>query len=238
MKHTFYHSEIHAHSVGSGYRKLDCDVTFEIDGKYYRVPRGTIWDGASIPRIGWGVYGHPFDDIHEGPSLFHDCAYGGMFRGMTKALADKIYRIGIRIKGQKWRRAWKEWLAVRIFGRTHWRITRDSAIAIAGVTLLALCSGCQTTFDKTRNASIGGAIIDDGGFKAGTVEAQSIAQGETAILVDYSEDSSIFSPGQPMRHIKLTATGVDYVSVVPEVFVHLCDAFKVAKEAKEKSKGE
>lgn len=111
-------------------------------------------------------------------------------------------------------------------------VLKDLMTAAIGAVLVASFAGCQSTFDKTRNASFDGAIIDDGGFKAGTVEAQSIAQGETAILVDYSEDSSIFSPGQPMRHIKLTATGVDYVSVVPEVFVHLCDAFKVAKEAR------
>lgn len=142
MKHTFTHTTIVAHSVGGGFRELDVDVTFNFDGKEYFVSKGTRWDGASIPRFGWNIYGHPFDDIHEGPSLFHDCAYGGMFKEMTKALADKIYRIGIRIKGQKWHRAWKEWLAVRIFGRTHWRITRDSAIALLGAMFLFFCAGC------------------------------------------------------------------------------------------------
>lgn len=103
------------------------------------------------------------------------------------------------------------------------------------VALVALALvGCQTTLDKTRNATVSGALVDaDGEFKAGTVEIQTIAQGETAILVDYSEDSSIFSPGTPMRHVKLTATGVDYVSVMPEIIAQFCEAFKAAKAAKE-----
>lgn len=215
---------------------LTSDFKVDIDDTTYIVPEGEHWDGASIPPRAWGILkAHPFDRFHRRPSCYHDRAYSGAFFE-TKLRADYNYMRLLIAEKYPIHKAVVEFLALTFFGRSHWRgdsASRRSAKApVIGAIVLAGLVGCQSTLDKTRNADFDGAIIDDGGFKAGTVTVQSVAQGESAILVDYSEDSSIFSPGQPMRHIKLTATGADYISVMPDIFAHLCDAFKAAKEAK------
>lgn len=225
--HIIRWTAVHSHREGD-FRVLDKDVELQVDGVTYTIPAGFCWDGASVPRVFWASFGTPFDEIHELASLFHDAVYAGQIRGVSRKEADKVYRLLIRAFGQRFVKAWLEYAAVRVCGASHWSVK-----ALIAAALLAF-AGCQTTLDKTRNATVSGALVDaDGEFKAGTVEIQTIAQGETAILVDYSEDSSIFSPGTPMRHIKLTATGVDYVSVMPEIIAHFCEAFKVAKAAKE-----
>lgn len=225
--HVLYWDLPMTHREGK-YRVLDHRCRIVIDDRRFTIPAGFKWDGASIPRVFWASFGTPFDSEHEIAGMLHDAIYAGVVEGVTREEADKLYRLLLRACGQGMIKALLEYLAVRRFGKSHWM---TAALCAA---LLMICSGCQTTLDKTRNATVSGALVDaDGEFKAGTVEIQTIAQGETALLVDYSEDSSIFSPGTPMRHVKLTATGVDYVSVMPEIIAHFCEAFKVAKAAKE-----
>lgn len=87
-------------------------------GKTYTVPMGFTWDGASIPKLGWLVVGTPFDRHHREPSCFHDWAYCG---NVPKVIADLIYAAMLFVKKLK---AWKcaaEYLAVAIFGASHYK---------------------------------------------------------------------------------------------------------------------
>lgn len=139
--HIILHTAIFSHEVGGGYREVDRDVVFTVDGRAFTVSQGTKWDGASIPKSLWAIYGHPFDHIHEAASLFHDSAYAGMFEGVTKEEADDIYRWFIRSKGQSWLKSWKEWWAVHTFGKSHWA-TRVASFVVA-LLVAAMIGGCQ-----------------------------------------------------------------------------------------------
>lgn len=226
--------------------RLEESFVAEYRGEKFEIEEGFVTDGASIPIWLVPICGSRFKYPRVIAAIVHDSLYGGSDPECSRAEADDLYRDLQIAMGIPRYAAYIEWVVLRAFGWTHWnsrkkltmkKIVKDLAVLGFGAALIAM-SGCQTTLDKTRNANVGGAIVDDGGFKAGTVEVQAVAQGETAILVDYSEDSSIFSPGAPMRHIKLTATGVDYVSAMPDILAHLCDAFKAAKEAKAQTEAE
>lgn len=211
--------------------RLEEDLIIEYRGEKLVVPAGFVTDGASIPWYLRWLCGNPFKFPRVIAAIEHDFIYSGKALGWSRAEADDLYRdlqIGLAIKRVF---AIVEWAAVRKFGRKHWDGAKDLATFLLAASLLALCTGCQTTFDKTRNGEVSGASIDDGGFKAGTIELQSVSQGESAILAVYSEDSSIFSPGNPTRDVRLTIVG-DATQYAPEIFKSLCEAFKAAKESK------
>lgn len=111
------------------------DFHFEIDGVPYVISKGFVWDGASIPWVMRWKYGTPFDPVHLVGGLVHDAIYGDeveygdakhTYRGapcladFTRLQADNIYYSLIRKFGAVMLRAFKEWGAVRIFGRSHW----------------------------------------------------------------------------------------------------------------------
>lgn len=211
--------------------RLEENLVIHYRGEELIVPAGFETDGASIPWWLWWLCGNPFKFPRVIAAVAHDYIYSGKAPGWTRAEADDFYRdlqIGLKVSRFF---ASIEWAAVRKFGRSHWAGAKDLAAFVLAASLLAICTGCQTTLDKTRNGEVSGAVIDDGGFKAGTVELHSVAQGESAVLATYSEDSSIFSPGHPTRDLRLTVVG-DATKFAPEIFASLCDAFKIAKEAK------
>lgn len=108
-------------SIGGGFRKLTDDFKIDIDGVVERIPSGFVWDGASIPRVFWFKYGHPFDDQHEIPGLVHDAIYSGLFgKAYSRKEADEIYRALLRMQGVGWWQATKEYYAVRWFGESHY----------------------------------------------------------------------------------------------------------------------
>lgn len=211
---------------------LSTDFIVDIGDTTYIVPQGEQWDGASIPPRAWGILAaHPFDRFHRRPSCYHDYAYGGGF-GESKLRADLNYYRLLRAEGYPRRKALLELAVLAVFGWSHWKggkVARAAAAVLVALTL----SGCASALDKTRSADVSGAIIDDGGLRAGSVEIHTVAQGETAILADYTEDSSIWSPGTPLRKVKLTLTGASAVDRAPEIFAGLCEAFKAAKTSRE-----
>lgn len=114
-------SQVASVAIGGGFRKLTDDFLIVIDGVVERISSGFIWDGASIPRVFWAKYGHPFDDQHEIPGLVHDAIYSGLFLGAySRKDADRIYRALLRMQGVGWWQAMKEYCAVRWFGASHY----------------------------------------------------------------------------------------------------------------------
>jgi hypothetical protein len=83
-----------------------------------RVLRGYITDGASIPRVFWITTGFPVDPDLLPAALAHDCLYGGEM--VPRKQADDIFHELLRTNGVGRYRAWKCWLAVRLFGGAVW----------------------------------------------------------------------------------------------------------------------
>lgn len=94
------------------------DVTFR--GDVYSVPAGFETDGASIPRWLWPVCGTPLQAPRVVAAVVHDFLYGGGDPEATKAEADDLYRdMQIALGIPRWK-AYVEWAALRMFGKSHW----------------------------------------------------------------------------------------------------------------------
>ena len=77
------------------------------------VPRGTVWNGASIPRFFWRVIGSPFCGRHRRPSVIHDCLWERARRGAcTFSEANWAFWDGLRSEGVGPVKAWLMWAAV------------------------------------------------------------------------------------------------------------------------------
>lgn len=90
-----------------------------VDGEWYLVPKGYIFDGSSIPWWLWWLFPPGYDPAWEA-SCFHDFCYSHLWRRVTKAFADSAFR-AIMLKHEA-----KRWVAntfhfmVRVFGRGGW----------------------------------------------------------------------------------------------------------------------
>lgn len=113
----------------NGTHVLTADFHFWVDHKHYVIRKGFVWDGASIPKLVRWKYGTPFDPVHLVGGLVHDAIYANevwcvghyMGRAMfTRFEADNIYFTFIRVNGAVVLRAFKEWLAIRFGGKSHW----------------------------------------------------------------------------------------------------------------------
>lgn len=123
----------------SGRYKLQADFAVPLldaagQGPYtVTVPKGTIIDGASVPRLVWTLTGLTPDGLIRAGSTFHDYVYrergyvpaelGGCSRGIQvpREDADRIFLVlmlGARMV--PWRAKMAYW-AVRLFGGRAWR---------------------------------------------------------------------------------------------------------------------
>ncbi|MCQ2299970.1 MAG: DUF1353 domain-containing protein [Bacteroidales bacterium] len=114
--------EIHLDYVdGEDDAELTRDFTCEIDGFTVRVPKGFVWDGASLPRGSYAIFGTPFDKRHRRASCLHDAIYRGVVWGIDRAEADAIYRNMLRMDGMGIFKAYVEWSAIRLFGGRYYK---------------------------------------------------------------------------------------------------------------------
>ena len=103
------------------------------------VPKGYVWDGASVPRIAWSIIGLTPGGLVDGPSLAHDVPYrakGGAFIDkLVGCTITDVHGDAVRIKrdevdlvfkyfcvfsGIRKLRAAAAYRAVWGFGRRHW----------------------------------------------------------------------------------------------------------------------
>lgn len=148
------YNTVQMEAIGKNKCRLLADFKCEIDGVKYVIPKGFEWDGASLPKAAWTLHGHPYDDKHLEPGLWHDAAYRGLFKrlGVDKAYADGVYFSWLRVNKMLWIQAAVEWAAVSWFGGKYWKggndnLTRIEKAAIVVGTIIALSlgfSGCQT----------------------------------------------------------------------------------------------
>ena len=96
------------------------DWTLVFRNEYYHIPAGFETDGASIPRWLWWICGTPYESPRVFAAIVHDYIYSGGDPEATRADADDLYRdiqIAIGVSRVK---AYVEWLALRLCGRSHW----------------------------------------------------------------------------------------------------------------------
>jgi hypothetical protein len=77
---------------------------------------GFEFDGASIPKSLWSVYGCPFGGLYTLASCLHDALYSTHLFG--KADADRLFYEAMIASGVDRRTAIQMYLAVRAFGQS------------------------------------------------------------------------------------------------------------------------
>jgi len=80
------------------------------------VPKGTVTDGASIPRVFWSILS-PFGEYFKA-ALPHDFLYSSNNKTLTRKQADDILREGMEVLGVHPAKRFVIYRAVRLFG---WR---------------------------------------------------------------------------------------------------------------------
>lgn len=110
--------EIDLSPIGQGLWRLNSDAVVDYQGKTILVKKGFEYDGASIPRFFWITIGSPYDPCFMRPALFHDYLYSSQEYD-RKFADDLLYALLIKNKVSKFK-AYKIYLAVRMFGWRHW----------------------------------------------------------------------------------------------------------------------
>ena len=65
------------------------DVEVEVLGYKIKVKKGFDFDGASIPKWLWSIYGSPLNGNYIVASLIHDGLYAS--QKVSKSVSDKIF---------------------------------------------------------------------------------------------------------------------------------------------------
>jgi len=104
---------------------LQEDLQLVLDNNHIiRVPRGFVWNGASIPRIMWRVCGSPMVPENVRASCVHDWLYSRKripTRHFSRKECDNIFYQILRKDGKSWAIAKLMLYAVNVFGRYHFR---------------------------------------------------------------------------------------------------------------------
>jgi hypothetical protein len=83
-------------------------------GRRWPVPKGTVVDGASIPRVFWSVIGGPFEGLYRGASVIHDFYCDA--RNRRHADVHLVFHEAMLTDGVSPKRAWLMYQAVDRFG--------------------------------------------------------------------------------------------------------------------------
>jgi len=105
-------------------RKLIKDYTYENDKYIITIKKGFITDGASIPKTFWSVLSSPF----YGPIVFGSMIHDGLYTKMAipRKECDKLLKEMILEKGYNKIKANLVYIAVRLFGNSHWKKNTDN----------------------------------------------------------------------------------------------------------------
>lgn len=120
------HPDIHAVDLAPDYRyrRLTRDVTIRYgDGEfeYITVPRGFVWDGASVPWLFRRVVTQ-HGGRHQAAALLHDYLYStGLY---PREVADELFRRAMAYNGTSAAIVWPVYIGVRLGGWVAWRAHR------------------------------------------------------------------------------------------------------------------
>ena len=95
------------------------DVTVEVLGYKITVKAGFDFDGASIPKWLWSIYGSPLNGNYVVASLIHDGLYAS--QKVSKSLSDKIFLDTMKQSNVGYIKRTSMYLAVKMFGGKDWK---------------------------------------------------------------------------------------------------------------------
>ena len=94
------------------------DVTVEVLGYSITVKKGFDFDGASIPKWLWSIYGSPLNGDYVVASLIHDGLYAS--QKVSKKVSDKIFLDVMKQSNVGYIKRTSMYLAVKLFGGKAW----------------------------------------------------------------------------------------------------------------------
>lgn len=83
------------------------------------VPKGFVFDGASIPRLLWLLFPPGYGPAHRAAAI-HDYLYNYGYNHYSKRYADDLFRATMLADGANPFIAWAFWRAVRLGGKGGW----------------------------------------------------------------------------------------------------------------------
>lgn len=98
---------------------LSKDKTVESLGYSVTVKKGFDFDGASIPKWLWSIYGSPLNGDYVVASLIHDGLYAS--QKLSKNLSDKIFLDVMKQSKVGYIKRTSMYLAVKMFGGKDWK---------------------------------------------------------------------------------------------------------------------
>lgn len=98
--------------------ELTRDYSQTLHGVNVTVPKGFIYDGATIPPVFWLTTFTPFNPMVMGPALIHDWLYYN--HQVARRTADKILRDLLALNGVPDAKCTGMFQAVRLAGEYYW----------------------------------------------------------------------------------------------------------------------
>ena len=98
---------------------LSKDKTVESLGYSITVKKGFDFDGASIPKWLWSIYGSPLNGDYVVASLIHDGLYAS--QKISKSLSDKVFLDVMKQSKVGYIKRTSMYLAVKLFGSKDWK---------------------------------------------------------------------------------------------------------------------
>ena len=95
------------------------DVVVESLGYNITVKKGFDFDGASIPKWLWSIYGSPLNGDYVVASLIHDGLYAS--QKVSKSVSDKIFLDVMKQSNVGYIKRTSMYLAVKMFGGKDWK---------------------------------------------------------------------------------------------------------------------
>ena len=95
------------------------DVVVESLGYNITVKKGFDFDGASIPKWLWSIYGSPLNGNYVVASLVHDGLYAS--QKVSKSVSDKIFLDIMKQSNVGYIKRTSMYLAVKMFGGKDWK---------------------------------------------------------------------------------------------------------------------
>ena len=95
------------------------DVVVESLGYSITVKKGFDFDGASIPKWLWSIYGSPLNGNYVVASLIHDGLYAS--QKVSKSVSDKIFLDVMKQSNVGYIKRISMYLAVKMFGGKDWK---------------------------------------------------------------------------------------------------------------------
>lgn len=99
-------------AANSNKMRLIEDWHVTVDGVRYKIPRGFITDGLTIPRFLWWIFPPSYSPGYVA-AVFHDFCYAEMYGEVSKEWADEAFRLLMLDSGAPNWVARAFWLAVR-----------------------------------------------------------------------------------------------------------------------------